>query len=442
MSNSQASFSRRLPAGSRGHVGGEGVDRVISTSPWSYRRFRIVLGLATSIVVALLMTRVLIGKGGNLYVIDRSEVTIATVTQGMLSESLSSSGSLLPRTTVFLDVVEGGRVESIEAEEGVVIEEGQPILRLSNNDLVLRLMSVNTQRLDQRNQLREARFRLEQHRLLARQELAELDHQIERLKRKVVRNEKLWRSELLSLELKEQTEDELAFNELKRNLARQTQEQKARLIESQIDQLAEEVESIVSSQNLLQKILDNLEIRAPISGQLTELNAEIGELVAPGSRLGTIDQATDGFKIRAEIDEFYVNRVHVGQKGTTLPLDGKTYALEVINVFPSVKDGNFRADLEFVDSPPDSRRGRTIGFTLHLSDPVPALIIPRGPFYRTTGGHWVYVVTDDGEAKRRSIRLGRSSKNSLEVLSGLSSGDRIIVSAYEAFRETDSLFLQ
>jgi HlyD family secretion protein len=420
---------------------GEGVDRRIETSWWTRKRIAMIVGGVT--FIALIAWGLSMTAGGQRLNVEREKLTISTVERGPFQEYIPQTGNVLPRTTVYLDAPEGGRIEEVFAVEGSRVEEGEPLLRLSNNDLQLRLLSADAQRIEQVNRLQDMRFRMEQNALSLRQQLAEMNYNITRLEREHARNEELYEKQLISDQEYQQTADELAFYRRNKDLTLEGYRQDSLRMATQLDQMEASVQRMESNYEVLQQILDNLVVRAPVSGHLTAFDAEIGQIRSSGSRFGQID-VLDGYKVRAAIDEFYIARVARGQTATTQPIGGQEYRLEVTRVYPEVRDGRFEADLEFVDEVPDGiRRGQTIRFRLELGDPAEALLLPQGGFYQTTGGNWVYALTPDGdEAVRRSIRIGRQNPQYFEVLSGLQPGDRVVTSSYDTFGDADRLVLK
>lgn len=420
---------------------GEGVDRRIEARFWTRRRIAWILGIFLVLAMTGFGGLSLISNAGQVRV-DRATVTLAEVRRATLQESVSSIGTLLPRTTVYLDAVEGGRIEEIYVQEGSFVAQGQPLLRLSNNDLQLRLINVDAQRLEQVNGLRDTRFRMEQSALAVRQQLTEMDYHIQRLERQTKRNQELFENQLISSQAHEEAQDELDYYRRKRDLTLETFRQDSLRQQNQIRQMEAGVGSMESSYEVIREVMDNLVLKAPVAGHLTALNAEIGELRPAGSRLGQIDLLADGYKVRASVDEFYSARVERGQRATTVPISGQEYQISITRVYPEVKEGKFAVDLEFSGAvPANLRRGQTIGFQLQLSAPQEAVVLPRGAFYQKTGGRWVYVLVGDREAERRSIRLGRCSAESCEVVEGLEPGDRVIVSNYDSFQDSRELIL-
>ena len=420
---------------------GEGLDRRVEKKMWTRKRLLMLGGgLLFVILVAWGFSTTLGGRKLN---VETDKITVAAVERAPFQENISVTGNVLPRTTVYLDAVEGGRIEEIFVLEGTQVEAGQPLLRLSNNDMQLSLINAEAQRIEQINRLQDTRFRMEQNALNLRQQLTDMNYNITRLERQHGRNQELYEKKLISEQEYEQIKDELEFYRNNKNLTLEGFKQDSTRMASEIRQMQSAVQRMEASYQVLQDILDNLVVRAPVSGHLTALDAEIGQLRSSGSRFGQID-VLDGYKVRATIDEFHIARVQRGQEATTLPIAGKTYEMEVKRVYPEVREGRFEADLEFVgETPTGIRRGQTIRFLLEMSDPAEAVLVPRGGFFQSTGGNWVYVVDDSGDyATKRSIRLGRQNTQNYEVLEGLELGERVVTSSYDTFGDADRLVLK
>ncbi|MDX1548064.1 MAG: HlyD family efflux transporter periplasmic adaptor subunit [Rhodothermales bacterium] len=417
---------------------GEGLDRRVEKRTWTPRRLALAGGVLA--LVLLIGWAIASSFGGRRLNVERDRLTVEAVTVGPFQENIAATGNVLPRTTVFLDAVEGGRVEETFVLEGTRVEAGEPLLRLSNNDLQLRLLSTDAQRIEQINRLQDIRFRMEQNTLSLRQQLAQMNYNIQRLARQHARNEDLLEKDAISQQDFDEVFDELEYWRRTKNLTLEGYRQDSLRMTNQLRQMEGSVGRMEANYAVLQRILDNLTVRAPVSGHLTALDAEIGQLKRSGDRFGQID-VLDGYKVRAGIDEFYIARVQRGQPATAT-VAGQEYQLTVTRVYPEVRDGRFEVDLEFAGEEPEGiRRGQTIRFLLQLSEPAEAVLLPRGGFFQSTGGNWAYVLDGD-EAVRRDIRLGRQNNQHYEVLAGLDPGDRVITSSYDTFGDADRLVLK
>ncbi len=422
--------------GSRG--GGEGMDRKIQKKTWTPKR----IGMIAAVVafIALVGWGLSTTTGGRKLNVDLERLTISEVAFEPFQEMVPSSGNVEPRLTVFLDAVEGGKIEEIFVLEGEIVEAGTPILRLSNPTLQLNLLQTETQRIEQNNRLEDTRFRVDQANLSMRQQLTDMDYNIKRLKRDHDRNSALYERQLVSAAVFEATRDEYDYWTRRRDLTLRSYRADSLRQRIQIDQMEEAVSRMDENFVLINQRLDNLTLRAPRAGQLSQLNAELGELKNSGFRFGQID-ILDGVKVRAGIDEFHISRVKRGQRVITNPIAGQEYEMVVRRVYPEVILSRFEVDLVFVgEEPPTIRRGQTVRFRLEMSDPADAVVVPLGGFFQTTGGNWIYVVDASGEfAEKRPIRLGRKNPDVYEVLEGLQPGESVVTSSYDTFNEADRL---
>lgn len=416
------------------------MDRKVKKKTWTKQRIAMAIG------IALFLAAIIYGfsttTGGKKLNVESEKVTSAVVEWGPFQENISVTGNVLPRTTVYLDAVEGGRVEEIYVLEGTNVERNTPLLRLSNNNLELSLINADASRIEQINRLEDIRFRMEQNALNLRQQLVQMDYQIQRLEREHQRNEDLFKNGTISEREYYQIKDEYDYYVRNRDLTLQGYRQDSLQMATQLRQMQASVRRMETNYKVLQNILDNLTVKAPVSGYLTALEAEIGELKRSGDRFGQVD-VLDGFKVRAGVDEFYIARVLRGQTATTQPMGGERHPMVVTKVYPEVRDGRFEVDLEFPQGEPQGiRRGQTIRFQLEMSDPTEAMLVPRGGFFQSTGGNWIYVVNESGnEAVKRTIRIGRQNTQHYEVLEGLEQGERVITSSYDTFGDADRLML-
>lgn len=398
------------------------------------------LSLSKKALIAVALT-VLVGGTYSLFAgtttdslrVEWDRLTVAEVIEGNFEEYILVSGVAQPRQSIFLDVVVGGRVEEVMVREGETVVEGQPLLRLVNNDLQLRLLSAETQRIEQVHQLEDFRSRIKRESLERRQELSDMDYQIQRLERQDRRNQVLLDEQLIAQQDFEATRDELEFYRRQRELTLESFEQDSLRQETQLQQMETSLKSMEENSAVTRKILDSLVVRAPMTGQLTALDAQPGQLLSSGKPLGQIDAVDGGFRVRAQIDEYYIDRVAVGQTAR-LEERGETGAeVTVRRIFPEVREGKFEVELDFTgDSPEGLRRGQSVRCRLQLGGTHDALLVPRDRFYHQTGGHWIYVVSGD-HAERRDIRLGRRNPEHFEVLDGLAPGEQVVISGYEDF---------
>ncbi len=324
-----------------------------------------------------------------------------------------------------------------------MVEEGEPILRLSNNDLRLQLARTEARLAEQRSRLQQIRMDMEQRRLGLQRDLAQIRNELQRLERQFKRQKRLHEQDLIADETYRQTRDDLQYQRRRLELTRSAYRQDSLTYQSRLDQQREQRRRLGQRYEAMQEAIESLTVRAPIDGQLTSLNAELGQIISAGTRVGQVDKV-DSYELRAQIDEFYIERVQHGQTATTDALGDTTRTLTVDRVYPEVENGRFEVDLAFQGgSPPDLRRGQTVRLKLKLGQPEGALLLDRGGFYQSTGGNWAYVLTESGDAAvRRSVRLGRQNPNHFEVLEGLDPGDKVITSSYDTFGDADRLSLE
>lgn len=370
------------------------------------------------------------GTGGQTVRVAEDRLIVSTVNQGQFEDFIPVRGSVEPLTSIFLDSVEGGRVERRFAEAGQFVKAGQPLLELTNTDLQLEVISREAQVIEQLNQLRTVELNLEVTRLNNRQSLVEVEYKLVQLKRTLDRRIELIKSKAISQAQYDESKDEYEYLLRRRDVLKETQNVTDRLRGEQFDKLKESTSKLQENLEFARRNLDNLIVKAPVDGQLTSLEAEVGQNKTRGERLGRIDRM-DGFKVVAQVDEFYLPRLATGQTAEAAIGSGN-YMLRVAKIFPQVRDGQFKVELEFAgDAPKDIRPGQSLQLRLKLGDTTTALLIPNGAFYQDTGGAWLFVVGPDGKyATKRNVQLGRRNAQVIEVKSGLDKGERVVTSAY------------
>jgi HlyD family secretion protein len=416
------------------------MDKIIAKKKWPRRR---IIACSVSAVFVLLVGYMLIFQSHRSTLnVESDKLTISTVQRGPFQEFIPVMGEVLPKQTIFLDVEEGGLVETIYIEAGSTVKKGDKVLKLSNTSLLMDIMYREAELFQQINNLRNTRLLFEQSRLALERDLADFDFQVEKQRRKFESYQTLYDEKLISRHDFENTRDEYEMVKNKRRLAAESQEKELSFRQQQIGQLEDAVRRMEANLGIAKGKLDNLTLRAPITGTLTSLQAEPGQSKSPGERLGQID-APEGFKARASIDEFYIDRIQKGKPGQ-FELSGNTYRMVVSRVYPEVLNGKFSVDLEFPDrQAPGIRRGQTLHIRLELSDVAEALLLPRGGFFQKTGGNWAFVLdAGGGTASRREIRLGRQNPDAFEVLGGLRAGEQVITSSYDSFGDNERLFFK
>jgi len=373
--------------------------------------------------------------------VQADRTTISTVEYGDFLEFVTITGAVVPIHTYHLDAIEGGRVDSVFLQAGSYLETGDRILKLVNTNLVMDIMYREAELVQQTNNLRNTELAMAQQRLATKSQLLDLDNRIKRQKRTYENYRQLMERNLVAAQEYETVKDDYEYLLATRDLTLATFEQDSIYREVQIEQLKANLTLMEENLRIVRQNQESLTLRAPISGHLTSLNAEVGQTKGRGERLGQID-ILDGFKVLLPVDEHYITRVNVGQRGEFTFADS-TYELVINRVLPEVVDGRFEVELGFTDRrPADLRRGQTFRVRLELGELSEALLLPRGGFYEKTGGQWVFVVDPDGDiARKRFITLGRKSPLYYEVLDGLQAGERVITSSYDSYGDVEQLIL-
>jgi len=416
------------------------MDKKISKRKWTKMRLLTTAGLV--VISSFILYNIVFAKKGAKLNVDGDKINIVAVTKGQFREFIPIDGTVLPIKTIRLDAIEGGIVERKYLEGGVLVEEGDTILKLSNNNLIQNFIREETQAFILVNNLENTKLGLKRNQFELKRRLIDLDYDIAEAKDGYDRGVKLRADSVIS---------EQEFLKLKRLYDRLVST-KAIEIESQAFdyenanvQIRQTEQTLLRTRQNLEMIkanLDNLFITAPISGRLSSVNVEIGESIQTGQNLGQIDDL-NGFKVRATIDEHYISRIYEGLQGT-FDFAGGSHTLNIYKIYPEVNNGLFSVDLSFDAAlPKEIRRGQTLQIKLQLSENIEAVKIPRGSFYQTTGGNSIFVMDESGDfAERRNIRLGRQNPRYYEVLEGLSPGDKVIISSYSGYEDKDRLVLK
>lgn len=415
------------------------MDRVIEKKHGPWRRWW-PLGLAVLALLGLAFA-VYDRSGVSRLSVDPARLTVAIVGIGQFREYFPFDGTVVPETSVYLDLEEGGRVDAILSEGGQWVEAGTPILKISNTSLQRTTIDTETQLLAELDQISNTQIKLAQDRLSLRDQLLDREFRIQELQRTFDRYEQLARSEVnpLTREEYERVRDELDYQKSKRDLLVERMEQEEILAQRQLERAADSVERLNTSLDLLSRLVESLEVRAPISGHLSSIDAQLGQNIARGARIGQID-LLDAFKIRVRVDQYYVSRINVGTPGR-FRLDGQEHEVVVSKIYPEVVNNAFEVDVAFSGSTPANiRRGQTLTVELDFGETSDVLMVRKGGFFQQTAGRWAYLIAEDGRTARRvDIRLGRQNPQFVEVLEGLRAGDRIVTSGYDAFNGVDLL---
>ncbi len=388
--------------------------------------------------VVLIAVMILTGKKSVLRV-DGSTIVTGTAIDGEFNDYIRLSGQVQPMTTVQISPTEGGNVQRIVAEEGSHVNAGDVIVVLSNESLDMQILNSEAELAEKENILRNTLISMEQQKLSVRQDRLSLQIEVKRAKRAYEQNKALYEEKLIAREdyLKSQEDYELAKDKLDLVINREQQDSLYR--STQISQMHESLENMRINMNMIRKRKENLSVKAPISGELGLLDVELGQSVAAGAKIGQINDL-NSYKIQAQIDEHYIDKVSPGLDAT-FERQNEKFSASIRKVYPEVRDGKFKADFKFVGAQPENiRTGQTYYLNLQLGQPTESILIPRGSFYQSTGGKWIYVMSTDGsKAVKRSIRIGRQNPQYYEVLDGLEPGEKVIISSYESFGDKDEL---
>ena len=371
--------------------------------------------------------------------IDRETLSVSTAVRGEFNDYIRISGRVQPMTTIQLSPQEGGIVQQILVEEGSRVHAGDPILVLSNDNLDLQILNSEAELAEKENILRNTQIQMEQQKLDVRQNLLEYGTQVERLRRAYEQQKALYEDKLIAREEYLKAEEDYRLARQKYDLIRERSKQDSLYRGTQIDRMEESLENMLLNMQMIRKRKSNLVVKAPIDGELGLLDVVLGQNVGNGTKIGQIN-SVGTYKVEADIDEHYIDRVVVGLEAS-FERQGSTYYTVIRKVYPEVREGKFKADFKFDGMQPDNiRSGQTYYLNLQLGQSEEAIIIPRGTFYQRTGGKWIYVVNKEGnKAVKRDIRIGRQNPQYYEVLEGLEPGERVIISGYDKFGDSDVL---
>lgn len=416
------------------------MDRVIEKKKWSRKRILTIAGIVA--VVALIGASYYFTSGKSKLNVDTDRITVSEVKKGTFQETIPVNGQVLPLTTIYLDAVEGGRVEEKYVDDGTVMKKGQPILRLSNTDLQLALVTQKTDVYNLLTQMQISKNAAEQNTVSKLNQMTDVESNLKEAQRIYNLDKYLYQKKAIGSQEFEKAKNDYEYYQQKKNLTQQILKQDSSSTEQQLKQARQLYQGSQNALNVMQEKVGDLIVRAPIDGQLTSLDAEIGESKNKGERLGQID-VLDGFKVRVDVDEHYLSRVYTGLKGT-FSFNDTTYTLEIKKVYSNITNGRFQVDMEFVGKVPQGiRRGQTLQILLALSDARTAVLLPKGGFYQQTGGNWIFKVSSDGKtAYKTDIQLGLQNPDYYEVIEGLKPGDKVITSSYDNYGDMQELILK
>lgn len=398
--------------------------------------------IAAAAALAALLVWIVLGTTANTTTVDASDITISDVTRGKFDDYVRLNGQVLPIQVVQISPEEGGIVREKVVEEGTRLRKGDVILRLSNSNLDLQILNAEAELAEKQNLLRNTQVAMQQDRLNNRTEQATLDTDCDRKRRAYEQNARLYKERLISKEVYLQSREDYNLARRKQSLISQRLKQDSIYRHVQMAQMEDNLDNMRKNVLLVRDRKNKLEVRSAIDGELGLLDVELGQNIAAGQNIGQINDLSD-FKVQAQIDEHYIDRVRPGLSAS-FSRDGKTYLLRVRKVYPEVRNGTFRTDFVFVgERPAQMRSGQTFYVELALGKSQQATLIPRGTFFQTTGGNWIFVLDKSGrKAYRRNISIARQNPQYYEVTDGLEPGERVITSGYEAFKDNEVLVIK
>ena len=413
------------------------MDRVIEKKRGLPKKY--IPYIAGGALLLALILWVALGNHDTTMRVERDGLTVSTVTEAEFKDFVRLNGTVVPIQVVQISPEEGGIVMERVAEEGAMVRKGDVIVRLSNSNLDLQILNAEAELAEKQNLLRNTQVAMQQDKLNNETEAASLDMDVQRKQRAYEQNQRLYNEKLISSEVYLQAKEDYELAQKKQRLIGERLKKDAQYRTIQMDQMEDNLANMRRNVVLVRERKQKLEVRAAIDGELGLLDVELGQNVTAGQKIGQINDLSD-FKIQVEIDEHYIDRVRQGLTAT-IERGGQQYRLTVRKVYPEVRQGRFRTDLVFTAAKPENiRSGQTHYLNLELGQSEQAILIPRGAFFQTTGGGWIFVLSKDGsKAYRRTIRIGRQNPQYYEVLDGLQPGERVITSGYEAFKDYEQL---
>ena len=402
-----------------------------------------ILKMVGVVAILSLITFVYASTGGGSKLnVETERITISTVTKGIFQENIPVNGIVLPISTIYLDALEGGRVEELFVEDGAIMKQGDPILRLSNTDLELTLVNQETSVYNLLTQMQISQTAARQNTINRLNQMTDVENAFIESERVFNLNKKLYEEKAIGKQEYLQSQNDYNYQKERMQLAKEILKQDSIAVKQVGNQESSSYARTKNALELMRKKVGDLIVRAPVDGQLTSLDAEIGQSKNKGERLGQLD-VLNGYKVRVDVDEHYISRIYTGQQGT-FPLNNKTYTLVIKKVYTQVTNGRFQVDMQFEGEVPEGiRRGQTLSIRVALSEEKEAILIPKGGFFQETGGNWIYKVSDDGNsAYKMDIQLGNQNTEYYEVLQGLKPGDKVITSSYSNYKDIEELVLK
>jgi HlyD family secretion protein len=394
------------------------------------------------VLIILVAYNIFFGDKSSKLNVEKEKITIESIVENQFKDYFSAIGTVEPIRTIFLDAIEGGRVEEIIIDEGNMVKKGDVIIRLSNTDLILEISNNEAMVSTSINEFENTKIQLELQTINRKQTLIETERQLKMQKRQYEYNKKLLTDEHISKEVYDQSFEQYSATEQQVNLLKEALKSDSIYRKVRVKAMEDQINGMKENLKIIQGKMDYLNVKAPVNGELANLIPEIGQVFNYGFRIGAINILSN-YKLRVEIDEHYIARVKRKLPGS-FDFAGSSYTLEIEKIYPEVNNGRFAVDMVFTSEKPEQIRiGQTFRLKLELGESQQAILIPRGGFYQSTGGQWVYVVNEKGDlAVKRSISIGRQNPRYYEVLEGLNPGEQVIVSSYDNFNDVDQLILK
>jgi len=414
------------------------MDKKIAKKTWTLKRVATYGGIA--IGLSFVAYQFIFADRRSKLKVEKDKITISTVERGVFKDFIPQTGTVEPSRTVYLDAIEGGTIKRVVAESGAMLKKGDVILELSNLNRELDVLQKEAQLIETINRARDTKLGITRNNLEQRQTLAQIENQLQILEPQYYRQKQLYEKKLISKQDFEKAEADYKYNLERKRITYEVYKNDS------VERIKEMYQLNVSERKMTQnlegvgRILDNLVIRAPMDGQLSRPQLDAGQNVNGGQRLGQVD-VVGSYKVKVPIDELYLPRITTGLHATT-SFNNKDYELEITYIYPTIQNGRFEVDMNFVnDTPPGIRRGQSLRLHIELGQSSEELLLPVGGFYKDTGGNWVYVLDAGNHAVKRDVKLGRKNTENFEILEGLKPGDKVITSSYENFGNNEVLLL-